>query len=196
VQLLTTKDTKVSQSSQKNLCVLCEKLCDLCGLIKIAHGVNSYIACKKCFKKKEKKKYYNNKENKMRIQEQIKKDLTTAIKEKNEEKKSTLRVVMGEFGRLDKKELPDDDVIKVLKKLIKSEKEVIEKKGEKEDSEFIRIIETYLPKAVTEEEITAWIKQNIDFSKLKNKMQAMGQIMKHFGSAADGNIVKEILQKL
>jgi len=39
VQLLTTKDTKVSQSSQKNLCVLCEKLCVLSGLKKVAHGV-------------------------------------------------------------------------------------------------------------------------------------------------------------
>jgi len=140
--------------------------------------------------------WVNNKENNMRIQEEIKKDLTIAMKEKNEEKKSTLRVVMGEFGRLDKKELSDDDVIKVLKKLIKSEKEVIEKKGWGEDSEFIRIIESYLPKTATEEEIISWIKQNVDFSKLKNKMQAMGQIMKHFGSATDGNIVKEILQKL
>ncbi|MGA8178988.1 MAG: hypothetical protein WB792_02945 [Desulfobacterales bacterium] len=58
------------------------------------------------------------------------------------------------------------------------------------------MIESYLPKMAAEEEISAWIRQNVDFSKFKNKMQAMGAIMKHFGASADGNIVKEILQKM
>jgi len=48
----------------------------------------------------------------------------------------------------------------------------------------------------TEEDIREWITANIDFSQFKNKMQAMGMIMKHFGATADGNRVKEILQKL
>ena len=47
----------------------------------------------------------------------------------------------------------------------------------------------------TREEIIAWIKENIDFSEYKNKMQAMGAIMKHFGKQADGKMVNEILQK-
>lgn len=66
----------------------------------------------------------------MNLQERIKSDLKTAMKEKNEAKKNTLRVVIGEFGRSDKKELPDDEVVKILKKLVKSEKEVLERKGE------------------------------------------------------------------
>ncbi len=132
----------------------------------------------------------------MKLQEQIKKDLLSAIKVKDEEKKDTLRVIIGEFGRLNKKELSDDEVIKILKKLIKSEKELLEKKGDVTDSEFIRIIENYLPKMATDEEIITWINQNVDFSKFKNKMQAMGLIMKHFGATADGNTVKKILQKI
>jgi uncharacterized protein YqeY len=132
----------------------------------------------------------------MNLQSQMKKDLSTAIKAKDEKKKDTLRVILGEFGRLDKKELSDDEVVKILKKLMKSEKEVLEQKGETADSEFIKIIETYLPKMATEEEITAWIHENIDFSQFKNKMQAMGLVMKHFGATADGNFVKEIIQKM
>ena len=131
----------------------------------------------------------------MKLQEQIKKDLTAAIKARDEEKKSTLRVILGEFGRLEKKELSDEDAVKILKKLIKAEKEVLEKKAAKADSEFIIIIENYLPKMATEAEIRSWIEQHIDFSILKNKMQAMGQIMKHFGATADGNAVKNILQQ-
>jgi hypothetical protein len=48
----------------------------------------------------------------------------------------------------------------------------------------------------TDDDIRGWIAQNIDFSKYKNKMQAMRDIMANFGSAADGNRVKEILQNL
>ena len=80
----------------------------------------------------------------MRLQAQIKKDLTIAMKEKKEGKKEVLRVILGELGRSEKKELPDDDVIKVLKKLIKSEKELLEKKQDDSNSEFINIIENYL----------------------------------------------------
>ena len=132
----------------------------------------------------------------MSLQKQIKSDLTAAIKAKDEEKKDTLRVVLGEFGRLYKKELSDDEVVIILKKLIKSEKEMLDKKGDETDSIFIRVIENYLPKMATQAEITNWIEQNIDFSEFKNKMQAMGLIMKHFGAAADGNEVKKILLQI
>ena len=132
----------------------------------------------------------------MNLQKQIKSDLTTAIKAKDEEEKDTLRVILGEFGRFYKKELSDDEVVKILKKLKKSEKEMLEKKGVATDSRFISIIENYLPKMATEAEITNWIEQNIDLSEFKNKMQAMGLIMKHFGATADGNRVKKLLQKI
>jgi uncharacterized protein len=132
----------------------------------------------------------------MNLQKKIKTDLSAAIKARDENKKDALRVILGEFGRLDKKELSDDEAVKILKKLIKSEKEVLEQKGDTGDSAFIEIVESYLPKMAADEEISAWIRQNIDFSQYKNKMQAMGVIMKHFGAAADGNAVKEILQKM
>jgi len=132
----------------------------------------------------------------MTIQQQIKKDLMAAMKARNEDKKSTLRVIMGEFARADAKELSDDEVIKTLKKLIKSEKEALAQKGSDDITPFIRIIETYLPQMAAENEIVAWVNGNIDFSQFKSKMQAMGPIMKHFGARADGNVVKNILQNL
>ena len=132
----------------------------------------------------------------MTIQKLIKQDLSAAIKAKDHQKKDALRVIMGEFGRLDKKEVADNEAVKIMIKLMKSEKELLEKKGKKTDSEFIRIIENYLPKRAAAEEIAQWIEQNIDFSEFKNKMQAMGIIMKHFGASADGNEVKKILQNI
>ena len=130
----------------------------------------------------------------MTLQEKIKKDLTAAMKAKDAVKKDALRVVLGEFGRAESKELPDKEVVRVLKKLIKSEKELLEKSGKTEDSEFIRIIETYLPQMAAEENIKTWIVENIDFSEFKNKMQAMKPIMAHFAGTADGNTVKKILE--
>jgi uncharacterized protein len=132
----------------------------------------------------------------MNLQKQIKNDLTAAMKAKDQEKKDALRVIMGEFGRLDKKELSDDEVVKILKKLIKSEKELLEKKGAEDDFTFIKVIENYLPKMATQAEIAQWIEQHVDFSEFKNKMQAMGLIMKHFGVTADGNAVKKLLQNM
>ena len=130
----------------------------------------------------------------MRIQEQIKQDLKQAMKDKNEEKKNTLRIVIGEFGRAEAKDLSDDEVVKIIKKLIKSEQESLAHAGKSTDSRYIQILESYLPQMASDDEIRQWIADNIDFSNYKNKMQAMRDIMAHFGAGADGNQVKKILQ--
>lgn len=132
----------------------------------------------------------------MTIQKQIKQDLSAAIKAKDRLKKDALRVIMGEFNRLDKKELSNEEAVNVMIKLVKSEKELLDKKGIETDSAFINIIENYLPKKASKEEIVQWIRQNIDFSEFKNKMQAMSIIMAHFGASADGNDVRKILQNM
>ena len=131
----------------------------------------------------------------MTLQNKIKDDLKSAMKDRDENKKETLRVIMGEMARLDKKEFSDDEVIKILKKLVKSEKEMLEKTGQDQTSPFITVIETYLPKMAGEAEIRQWIATNVDFGSFKNKMQAMGVIMAHFGASADGNLVKKVLQQ-
>ena len=132
----------------------------------------------------------------MNLQDKLKTDLKSAMKEKNNIKKDALRVILGEMARSDKKQFTDDEIILILKKLIKSEKEMLEKSGRGETSPFIDTIEAYLPQMASEDEIRDWIVSNIDFSSYKNKMQAMGPIMANFGSSADGNIVKAILQKV
>lgn len=131
----------------------------------------------------------------MGLQAQIKKDLMAAMKDKDEEKKGVLRVIMGEFARMDAKEIADDDVIQIIKKLIKAEKEVLAQSGG-QTNRFIEVSEAYLPQMASEEQISQWIAANIDFSQFKNKMQAMKPIMAHFGASADGNLVKKVLQSI
>ena len=129
----------------------------------------------------------------MSLQEKIKAELKVSMKAKDTERTGAIRIMIGEFQRQVEKELSDEQVIGIIKKLVKSERELLAAAG-KDGSEYLTILEGYLPQQVSEADIRAWIDVNIDFSTFKNKMQAMKPIMAHFGSTADGNIVKEILQ--
>ena len=145
----------------------------------------------------------------MSLQAKLKEDLKTAMREKNEALRNTIRQVMSEFFRLTvpvtleggkkssrpkkPEEITDDDIIGIIQGLVKSEHIVLEARGE-ESSDYLRILKAYLPRQATREEIVAWVQDNIDFSKFKNRMQAMGVVMKHFGKSVDGKLVNQILQ--
>jgi uncharacterized protein len=145
----------------------------------------------------------------MALQEKLKEDLKLAMRSKNETLRNAIRQIMSEFFRLTvpvsleggKKstrpkrpdEITNDDVIGIIQGLIKSEHIVLEAKKQS-TSDYLEILEAYLPRQATREEIVSWIRANVDFSRFKNKMQAMGTIMKHFGRTADGKLVNEILK--
>lgn len=145
----------------------------------------------------------------MPLQDKLKEDLKLAMRTRHDTLKNTIRQIMAEFFKLTvpvvleggkkstrpKKpdEITSDDIIGIIQGLIKSEHILLDAKKES-TSEYLRILETYLPRQVSREEIVAWIKTHIDFGQYKNKMQAMGAIMKHFGKTADGKLVNQILK--
>ena len=131
----------------------------------------------------------------MGLQETISSQLKSSMKAKDTVRTGAIRVLIGEFQRQPEKELKDEQVIGIIKKLIKSEKETLAAAGQ-EDSGFISVLEEFLPKQAGEEEVRQWIRTNVDFTSLNNKMQAMRPIMVHFGSTVDGNTVKKILQEM
>jgi uncharacterized protein len=131
----------------------------------------------------------------MGLQETISSQLKSSMKAKDTVRTGAIRVLIGEFQRQPEKELQDDQVVGIIKKLIKSERETLAA-AKQEDTGFIRVLEEFLPRQASEEEIRQWIEANIDFSTLNNTMQAMRPIMAHFGSSADGNTVKKILQEM
>lgn len=130
----------------------------------------------------------------MSMQESLREDLKVAMKARDTDRTGAIRILMGEFARQPEKVLSDEQVIAIVKKLINSERELLAAQKQ-EGSPFLTIIEEYLPKQASEEEIYAWVEKNIDFSAYGSKMQAMKPIMQHFGSAVDGNTVKKVLQK-
>ena len=131
----------------------------------------------------------------MNLQEKIQADLKEAMKARDEARTSAVRIILGEFARQAKKELSDQEVQGVIRKLVKSENEMLNLKGA-ESSDYLKVLEGYLPQQATETEIREWIDKNINLDDFANKMQAMKPIMMHFGSTADGNTVKRILQDL
>ena len=130
----------------------------------------------------------------MELYNKIMSDLQKLLKG-DAEQRNILKVIVGEFQRQAKPVSSDEDVIKILKKFRNNELETLKLQG-LESSLFLTIIESYLPSEATEEEIVAWIGGNIDFGKYKSKMQAMGDILKHFAGRTDGKIVKDILARL
>ena len=130
----------------------------------------------------------------MSMQEFLSQELRAAMKAKDADRTGAIRILIGEFARQQEKKLSDEQVIAIIKKLIKSERELLAAQ-ERTDSPFLAIMEGYLPKQASEEEIYAWVAKNIDFTAFGNKMQAMKPIMQHFGSTVDGNVVKKVLQK-
>lgn len=145
------------------------------------------------------------------LYDKIKQDVKTAMRNKNTEVRDTIRLVMGELPKLTvpitlesgkkssrvktPEEITNEDLQNIIRSLAKSEKVILEIKKE-ETSEYLEILNSYLPKMADQEEIIAWIKESVDLSQFKSPMQAMGTVMKHFGKLADGNMVKEILKEI
>jgi uncharacterized protein YqeY len=144
------------------------------------------------------------------LQDKLKEDLKLALRNRRDTLKNAIRQIMSEFFKLTlpvvleggkkstrpkkPEEITNEDIIGIIQGLIKSEHIVLEARKET-TSEYLRILEAYLPRQVSQDEIVAWIKANIDFGQYKNKMQAMGAIMKHFGRTADGKLVNQILKE-
>ena len=155
-------------------------------------------------------KYGWNPDESSSLLDKLKADLKQSMLKKDVAARSTIRQIMAEFPKLTvpitlesgkkstrlktKEEITNDDIVGIIQGLAKSERMVLEAKNE-ESSDYLNILQLYLPKMASRAEIMAWISDNIDFSEYKNKMQAMGSIMKHFGKQADGKMVNEILQK-
>lgn len=139
----------------------------------------------------------------MLIQEKVQKDLAEARKRGNKELVEALKVILGEFARMrglkDGKEyvtdtLTDIQAERVLNSIIKGEEKLLDLTG-KCDMVLLSVAKSYVPEKITEEEILEFL-STIDFSKLKNKMQAVGLVKKEFGQAVDGSLASTLVRNL
>jgi len=126
----------------------------------------------------------------IKIRECVKK----AMKNKDAVRLGNLRIILGEFQRGKTKNISEIESIRILRRLEKLENEALCICGNKVTSEFLETVKEFLPTQVPEDTLVLWIKNNIDFNKLKNKFEAVGITMKAFPcGSVDGGILKNII---
>jgi len=132
----------------------------------------------------------------MKLKELISKDYMTAFKEKNVVAKNLLSVVKGEIQTIEKNTgtdcLADEEVLKILNKTAKSLKEVIATSGDAESKLQLEIVESYLPKQLSKDEIVAKVNEIV-----ASGVTNIGLIMKEFATLpADKKIVSEVVKEI
>ena len=153
----------------------------------------------------------------MSLKETIETEYKNALKVKDKTKISTYRLILSSIKDLDisnrsgpnKKETDDEDIKKLLKKMIKQRTESIDiyKKNnrtdllEVEQNEY-NILTKFLPKQLSEEETKKICVETISklgASSIKDMGKVMGELKKNYSDTLDfslaGKILKELLNK-
>ena len=152
----------------------------------------------------------------MSLRENIVTNYKNSLKSKDKNKISTYRLILSGIKDVDisnrsgsnKKETDDEDIKKLLKKMIKQRSESIEvyKKNNRKDlleveQREVEIISEYLPKQLSEEEtkkLCTEIVQKIGAASIKDIGKIMGELKKNYADSLDfakaGLILKEILK--
>jgi len=153
----------------------------------------------------------------MSLRDKIETNYKNALKSKDKNKISTYRLILSGIKDLDinnrsgpdKKETDENDIKKLLKKMIKQRSESIEvyKKSNRNDlleieEGEVNVLSEYLPKQLGEEEtrkLCSEIIEKTGASSIKDMGKVMGELKKNHSDTIDfskaGLILKEILNK-
>ena len=153
----------------------------------------------------------------MSLRESIESDYKIALKAKDKNKISTYRLILSGIKDLDinnrsgteKKETDDEDIKKLLKKMIKQRSESIDlyKKNNRKDLQDIEeqevsVISQYLPKQISEEDtkkICEEVIKSTGANSIKDMGKVMGELKKNNADSIDfskaGAIIKELLNQ-
>ena len=153
----------------------------------------------------------------MSLKETIQTEYKNALKSKDKIKISTYRLILSSIKDLDisnrsgpnKKETDDEDIKKLLKKMMKQRTESIDiyKKNNRSDlleieqNEF-NILSSFLPKQLNDEDtkkICEEIISKLGVKSIKDMGKVMGELKKNYSDTLDfskaGSLLKEILGK-
>ena len=153
----------------------------------------------------------------MSLRDKIESEYKNALKSKDKNKISTYRLILSGIKDLDinnrsgpdKKETDENDIKKLLKKMIKQRSESIEvyKKSNRDDlleieQAEVNILSEYLPKQLGEEEtkkLCSEIIEKVGATSIKDMGKVMGELKKNHSDDIDfskaGSILKELLNK-
>lgn len=144
----------------------------------------------------------------MEIRAKLMDDMKSAMKEKNQDKLNAIRFIQSAIKYREIEVRPDpisnDEVMGVIKKLVKQRKESIEQYqaasrqdlADKETME-LKILEAYLPAQMGKEQIESIVAQVITETKassIKDMGAVMKGVMAKTAGAADNKLVSEVIK--
>jgi len=146
----------------------------------------------------------------MNLKERLMEDLKKAIKEGDERRKSTIRLVRAAIVNAEieryRQELDDEGVLAIIANEAKKRRESIAEfaKGGRQDlvdqeEAELRILLEYLPKQATKEEIVAMAQQAIEevgATSLAQMGEVMRRLMPQLKGRADGRLVSQIVKEM
>ena len=150
----------------------------------------------------------------MPLREKINQQFNAALKNKNKTLVSTLRLILAAIKERDianrtsgkKEEVKDQEIIKVLQKMKKQRQDSAElyKKGGREEllnieEAEIKIIDTFLPKQLSEEEtkkICKEIIESVGASSVKDMGKIMGTLKQKYSDSIDFSKANIIIKGL
>ena len=150
----------------------------------------------------------------MSLREKINEQFNAALKSKNKTLISTLRLILAAIKERDiasrtaekKEDVKDPEIIKVLRKMKKQRQDsvVLYNKGERQElleaeEEEIKIIDTFLPKQLNEEETKKICKEVIEslgVSNIKDMGKIMGSLKQKYSDSIDFSKANVIVKGL
>lgn len=144
-----------------------------------------------------------------KLSEQIRADLTSAMKARDTERTSNLRMLQAavkneqiNFGH----ELSDEEALTVIRKAVKQRQDSVEQytKGNRpelaaKEAAEMAMLKEYLPPELSEEELESGIREIVASTGAQSKKE-MGKVMKEatarFKGRADGKKIQEIVSRL
>ena len=145
----------------------------------------------------------------MSLKEQLKEDLKTAMRDKDVVKRDSIRAINTMIKQIEvdeRKEINDDDIIKLIQKGIKQREESISqyKAASRDDlveqeQAQVNVFMLYLPTQVSDEELEAGMKEiiaEVGATSMKDIGKVMGNATKKFAGVADGKRINEMVKKL
>lgn len=138
--------------------------------------------------------------------DELKEEIKVAMKNKDKNRLSILRQVHGEIKNIEvneRRDITEEDVNAMIKRLIKQTKETLDgsiKAGNDEErtatlTEQVEILESYLPKQVSGEELEALIETVLNETGAESKRD-MGKVMGALTAKTGGNFDKAAAAKI
>ncbi len=145
----------------------------------------------------------------MSLKEQLQQDLKNAMKEKDVFKRDTIRFLMSAIKQVEvdtRKELSDEDIIKIIQKSVKQREEAAKqyKEGGREDlydkeMREAKLLKTYLPTQLSDEELKEQLQQiiqEVGATTMKDMGKVMGTATKKLAGKADGKRINQMVKEL